>query len=135
MKITKVEFKHTFIFLLSTFLLTGCGTFNGNIKIQNASSRDIVVRKLEGFKYEPPCGILTAGASAGSFMYRMPFPEEVRIHWWYSEDLNTWWDSKGQVHVDTIDLNGLRPPQLDAELLLEFTPDERWVAKIYRFPY
>ena len=113
-------------------MLAGCGTFNGNIRFVNSSPRNVIVGTTEGFTYQPPCGILIAGATKGSFMGRMRFPHAVNIRWWYEKDINTWWDPQGDARTNTVDLTHLAPPHdRGSSLRLFFTPEGTWKADIY----
>lgn len=115
-------------------LLAGCGTFNGNVRFVNSSTRNIVVGKAEGFEYEPPCGILIAGATAGASMGSMKFPQQVNIRWWYEKDRNKPWDPQGDARTNVVDLTHLTPPRdRGTDLRLLFTAEGEWKADIHQW--
>ena len=103
------------------FSVCGCQSFSGDIAFQNESSREVWVDRVEGFKRQPPCGILIPGATKASMMGSMELPEEVFLFW--SHDLHK--ADKRSVVV----LRDIRPPSSRAELQIVLTSQQTWIAR------
>jgi hypothetical protein len=112
----------TFIVLAALSTLTGCRTFPGNIAFENESDRPVWVADVDGFKRQPPVGILRKNAGAYSRMDPMPIPAEVTIHWSYE-----WCRSD---YTAKISLREAQIPGPDQELLFRFTKDQKWEVGI-----
>jgi hypothetical protein len=114
-----------FIVLAAVGILAGCRVFSGNIAFENESDRPVWVADVDGFKRQPPVGILSKGAGAYSRMDPMPIPEEVIIHWsyeWHRSDFTT-----------KISLREAAVPGKDEELLFRFTKDQKWEVGIKKW--
>jgi hypothetical protein len=103
------------------FAVCGCQSFSGDITFRNESAKKLWVDHVEGFKHQPPCGILIPGATKASMMGRMEYPKEVVLSWSY--DLHK--ADKRSLVV----LRDHQPPSPAAELQIVFTPEQTWIAR------
>jgi len=110
--------KNKFLIPIVLLCLTGCGTFNGNIKFKNDSNREIWVARVLGFEGNASCGVLIPQAHKSASLHRMKFPTEVTLYWSYK------WGGDNQKTI--LNLSAIKPPEGYSEIVFIFSPEEKW---------
>jgi len=105
-------------------IISGCGTFSGNINFQNKSDRYVWVAHDEGFRTEPPVGSLRSGLGKHADMGDTSIPHEVVIHWSYKANRSD--------YTTKLLIDDSKMPGSDDKLVFRFTNDRKWEASIMR---
>lgn len=111
-------------FMLSCafFCVCGCGgrTYTGEFRVTNRSSREVTVKRIEGFgRSEPVVGVLIPGANKASVMPELrELPVESTIVWAI--------EGSDEIMRQTLNLSAI--PRGPGVIGFEFTADSEWVV-------
>ncbi|MDB5336690.1 MAG: hypothetical protein JWN70_2309 [Planctomycetaceae bacterium] len=88
----------------------------------NLSKETIYVDKMDGFRLEPPVGVLVPNAVAQANWKKQEIPARISITWWKGEREK----QKIAATTTTIDITGYDPSNVNSILYLTFGADEKW---------
>jgi len=109
---------------MTATILSSCGTFSGRIGFENKCDKDVWVAHIEGFRTEPPVGLLGSCLGKHADMGDTSIPREVVIHWSYK--------THSSDYTAKLLLDNTKMPGKDDELVFRFTQNRQWEAAIMR---
>ena len=88
----------------------------------NLSKETIYVDKMDGFRLEPPAGVLSPDAPAVAHWKKQEIPTKISITWWRGNRGT----KESAATTTTIDVTGYDPSNVNFVLYLTFGADEKW---------
>lgn len=88
----------------------------------NLSKHTVYVEKMDGFRLEPPVGVLAPNAVAEANWKKQEIPTQISITWWRG----TSGTKESAATTTTIDVTRYVPSNVNSILYLTFGADEKW---------